>query len=299
MSSRQTFKAKEKNHFLIIGAVFVLAILSWRFFPTPGQFVANYIFSPFIKGENALNNLTRSDNEPPTDSELTKLTELEAENQELRTLLSETAEGKIVAGVIARPTALPYDVLLIDKGSNDGIKKDTPVYVGQETVIGFVASVYGDSSIVALVSTPGFTSTVYIYGPNIYTTAVGIGAGVTRIHVPQGVNLKIGNLVVMPSLSRGIYGAISAVDSLPERPEQYGYLTTNTPINSLRYVTVGKRPLATISFDEAKTVVEGARRDFLEVDVPDGVLIDAGDASEAASSTGINATSTETGVRTN
>src|SRR5690606_12103526 len=149
------------------------------------------------------------------------------------------------------------------------------------------------SALVALLSTPGFTSTAYILGPNIYTTAIGIGGGVTRIHVPQGIELKTGDLVVLPSLSQGIYGRISAVDSVPERPEQYGYMTTDVPINSLRLVSVGTTPLQNMSFEEARSAGEEAKREFLMVNVPEGGLVDVESGPATAISTNEVATTTE------
>lgn len=218
------------------------------------------------------------------DNQATELGYLREENESLRALLGDEEIEKISAGVIGRPTALPYDVLMIDKGEEDGIVEDAPVYAGEHTVIGFVAKVYNHSSLVALVSTPGFTSTAYIYGPNIYTTAVGIGGGVTRIHVPQGIEIEVGDPVVMPSLAKGVYGSISAVDSVPERPEQYGYVTTKLPINSLRAVAVGTRGLSVMDFEATQAVVDEAKRDFLMVDVPEGMLIDIGSSTSTATS---------------
>jgi len=284
MRLRQTSKIKER--LLFAGAVFVLALLFWRFLPAPWQLLAETIFRPLLETETALNNMARSESSALSLEESTELDFLRAENASLKEVLGQNDEPRIAAGVIGRPTALPYDVLMLDKGSDDGIKVDTPVYIGHNTVIGFIAATYQNSSLVVLLSTPGFSSTAYIFGPDIYTTAVGIGGGITRIHVPQGIALNIGDLVVLPSISAGIYGTVSAVDSVPERAEQYGYLTTKTPMSSLKTVAVGTRPLSVINFEEAQGVVEKAVRDFLTIDVPEEFLV------EASSSSSSTATST-------
>lgn len=286
MKSRQTSNSKDK--FLLIAAFSILAVLSWRFFPTPGEYLAEKIFRPLLNHESNLYTTLRSDGTSLEENEKVELDYLRAENSSLRDVMGENTRDRIAAGVIGRPTALPYDILLIDKGESEGILKDAPVYATKDTVIGFVAAVYQNSSLVALLSTPSFTSTAYILGPNIYTTAVGIGGGVTRIHVPQGIELNVGDLVVLPSLSKGVYGRISAIDSVPERPEQYGYLTTDLPINSLKIVSIGSAPLNKISFEEAKNLINEAKRDFLMIDVPVDVLVDI-----ETSSTTDNATSTE------
>ena len=297
MKLRQT--SHIKGRIVVATIVFVVAVLFWRFLPTPGELVSETIFRPLLQGETVLNNLVRGQSDPLSEEESNELDYLRAENTSLREVLGQSDEPRIAAGVIGRPSALPYDILMIDKGSDDGIKKDTPIYIGRDTVIGFVAETYQNSSLVALLSTPGFTSTAYIFGPNIYTTAVGIGGGVTRIHVPQGITLSVGDLVVLPSMSPGLYGTVNAVDSVPERAEQYGYLTTDIPISSLKVVAVGTRPPSVMEFDEARKVVEETRREFLSIDVPDEFLIEAQSSTSTATSTqeGVDAeSSTETDV---
>ena len=276
----------------MLTAALLLAVLSWRFFPTPGQFLGNVFLEPLLHGESALHNLVTKEPENFSVEERTELASLQEENDRLRDF-SDGDEEDILAGVIGRPTALPYDVLMIDKGSADGILANAPVFAAGDAAIGFVAAVYEHNALVALLSTPGYVSTVYIYGPNIYTTAIGQGGGVTRIHVPQGVTLEVGNPVVMPSLARGIYGSITAVDSVPERPEQYGYMTSDMPISSLRFVAVGKEPLSVVNFEEAKSIVDTVRREFLMIDVPADALIDLGETS-TSSATSSSATSTST-----
>ena len=216
---------------------------------------------------------------------------LEAENNELLGFSTSTSTSRLVASVIGRPTTLPYDTLVIDKGTDSGVKENAPVYIGGDQVIGFVAATYPGTSVVVLATTPGFSSTVYVYGPNIYTTAVGVGGGTLEIQVPQGIDMKVGDVVVLPAFNSGVYGVISVIDSSPTRPEQYGYVSINTPLQGLRFVGVGAEPLRTLSFDEAKAVVERVRQDFLELPVPSGVLVDVPETSTTTATS--TATSTE------
>jgi len=213
---------------------------------------------------------------------------LSQENRELRELLGDTEEKRILAGIIGRPDKLPYDVLVIDKGSSDAIVEGAPVFAGKNTVIGAVKKVFPNSSVVELVTSPGFTASVYIFGPNIYTNAQGVGGGQLRVGVPQGITLSEGDLVVLPSASSGVYGAISVIDSIPTRPEQYGYVSPEIPIQAMRYVSVGDSPLQPVTFEEAQAIVGEARSALFEVPVPEGVLVTTGSStatSSAASST--------------
>lgn len=210
---------------------------------------------------------------------------LERENDKLRSLLGEFGEKRVVAGIIGRPNALPYDVIVIDKGSTDGVILDAPVYIGDDRVIGIVQKVFADSAVVELITTPGFSTSVFVIGPDIYTTAVGLGGGQLRIGVPQGIPLAQGDPVVIPSVRSGIYGTISHIESLPTRPEQYGYVSTDIPLQSLRLVAVGSAPMRSVSFEEAQEIVAEQVDRYFTVPVPEGVLVVTGLASSSASTT--------------
>lgn len=202
------------------------------------------------------------------------LNSLAKENRELRSLLSDNGEERILAGVIGRPGVLPYDSLMLDQGLSDGVITGAPVYIGNSTVIGIVKNATAHTALVELVTTPGFKATVYIIGPDIYTNAVGMGGGQLRVGVPQGIGLSEGDLVVLPSITSGVYGEVSFVQSEATRPEQYGYVSPKIPIGSIRLVSVGKTPIQSVSFEEAQEILTEIKSTVLTIPVPDDVLVD-------------------------
>jgi hypothetical protein len=208
---------------------------------------------------------------------------LAKENEDLRSLLSYAGEERILAGIIGRPSQLPYDVLMLDRGSVDGVTEGAPVYINDSTVIGLVRAVTPYSSVAELITTPGFETTVYIIGPDIYTTAVGNGGGQMRVGVPQGIDLTVGDLVVIPSVTSGVYGAITHIETSPTQPEQYGYVATTIPLGSMRLVSIGKTPVQPVSFAEAQAMVATQKERLLVVPVPDGILIDIDTATTSTS----------------
>lgn len=218
---------------------------------------------------------------------------LAKENLELRDLLGYAGEERTLAGIIGRPGDLPYDALMIDQGSTNGIVEGAPVYIGGNTVIGLVKNVTAHASLVELVTSPGFEATVYIIGPDIYTNAVGMGGGQLRVGVPQGISLSEGDLVVLPSVASGVYGAISTVQSEATRPEQYGFVSPKTPLASIRLVSVGKNSLRDISFEEAQKILSDTKTTLFTVPVPEHILVEATSATSTATS------STETTVYEN
>lgn len=161
------------------------------------------------------------------------------ENMQLRALLNiSTSSERLMARVIARPNSLAYDFMQIDRGSDHGVTVGVPVYSGLDTVVGMVVDVSDKYSFVELFTTPGFTSTAYIIGPNVFSNLEGMGGGVARVKLPQGVPLDVGQLVLMPGVSNGVYGEVVSVENHPTQPEQYGYVTPPIAINNIFYVSV-------------------------------------------------------------
>jgi cell shape-determining protein MreC len=171
-----------------------------------------------------------------TDLTINRITE---ENKRFRSLLGAGKNERIAAGVIARPNQLPYDLLQIDRGSDDGIVVGAPVFIGEEVVVGLIVHTAPSYSFVELFTTSGFRATAFILGPNIVTELEGMGGGIARVKVPQGVSLKERDLVILPSIEPGLFGEIIAVQNEPTQPEQFGYITPHIPISSLHMVSVG------------------------------------------------------------
>jgi cell shape-determining protein MreC len=162
------------------------------------------------------------------------------ENMQLRGMSnSATAEERLVARVLARPDQVAYDLLQIDRGAKDGVVVGAPVYTGVDTVVGIVVYVADSYSFVDLFTSPGFESTAFIFGPNVFAPIEGMGGGVARVRLPQGVLINEGQLVILPGVSSRIYGEIVRVENEPTQPEQYGYVTPPLAMNNLLYVSVG------------------------------------------------------------
>ncbi len=163
------------------------------------------------------------------------------ENSRLRSLLGIGEETRVAAAVVARPSELPYDLLQIDRGSDHGVTVGSPVFVGKDVVIGLVVHVAKDYSFVQLITTPSFVATAFISGPNVVASLEGMGGGIARVKVPQGVPLVSGNLVYLPSVEPGVFGRVVYVENEPTQPEQYGYIAPDIPISSIYYVSVGQQ----------------------------------------------------------
>jgi rod shape-determining protein MreC len=211
--------------------------------------------------------ITQLENELATAAS-TDLTQqrLSEENRWLRGLLGGVEKKRIAAAVVARPDELPYDLLQIDRGSAHGIKVGAPVYIGADNVIGVISFVSEYSSFAQLFTTPGFSATAFISGPNIVTTLEGMGGGVARVSVPQGIPLTVGNLVHVPSIEPGVFGRVIYVENRPSQPEQYGFISLQTPISGIRYVAVASESVEKIDTAVFDVRVTEIIQDALNVD---------------------------------
>ncbi len=207
---------------------------------------------------------------------------LQADNDAFRAMLAATGTPRIAAVVTHGPSVLPYDTILIDQGRQRGVQVGAPVFYGTNQVIGVIQEVFEDHALATLITTSGFTTTVYVLGPDIYTTAEGLGGGVLRVAVPQGIPLAETDVLLLPTIAGGVVGEVSLVESIPTQPNQYGYITLPIPLKSLRYVSVATEPLTEIDFSVATTNVATTVAEYFTVSVPDNLLIAA---SSTASTT--------------
>lgn len=201
------------------------------------------------------------------------ITRLQIENDAFRTQLGAVPAERLLARVVARPNQLPYDVVMIDRGTDQGVVQNAPVFLGKDQVVGFVSSVNPTNALVTLVTTAGFRTSAYVIGPNIYTETEGMGGGILRVRVPQGILLQADDLVILPAIDSGVYGEVSYVEAAATQPEQYGYVAAAVPLQSLYYVSVGREPMVTHSFAEAQTVVADVQSDLFTVAVPEAMLV--------------------------
>jgi cell shape-determining protein MreC len=184
------------------------------------------------------------------------------ENAALRTKLGIVTEDRIAAAVIARPTELPYDMLQIDRGLRHGVAVGAPVFVGRDIVLGLVVHAADDYAFVELITTPGFGATAFVSGPNVVVPLEGYGGGVARVRVPQGIPLRLGDLVHLPSVNPGVFGRISHIENEPTQPEQYGYIAPEVPLSGLQFVAVGQQSQiaedVSVVDENIRTMIEAA-----------------------------------------
>ncbi len=259
LHSRHNFKKAQPPHVLKVVLIALAFLVGAYIVPSVFEGVSRVVLYPvhathtwfrtsqarlpmYLKGQSDLiKRISELENELAIASGTDLTTQrLYEENVWLRQLLGVDNNSRIAAAVIARPTELPYDLLQIDKGSDEGIKEGAPVYIGIDNVIGVVSHVTPTYAFVELFTTPGFTMTAFISGADVVATMEGYGSGIARVRVPQGIPLAVGNLVHIPGINPGVFGRIEYLENRPSQPEQYGYIALPKPVSGIHYVAVAK-----------------------------------------------------------
>lgn len=202
------------------------------------------------------------------------LRRLQEENNQLRRLTESNLPGeRIVARVMAGPSTLRYDLLQIDHGSKSGVVVGAPVFAGVDAVIGVVVHVLPNTAFVDLLTSSGFEATAFVLGPNVFATLEGMGGGVARVKLPQGLLMQEGDAVILPSVDSGVYGTVVSVENLPTQPEQYGYVTPATALSSLTYVSVAREALVQPEVADIDSRVQSAVRSQFRIKNQDGQFL--------------------------
>ena len=166
---------------------------------------------------------------------------LAAENESLKVLLGRTNKKNVLlSAVIERPSQSPYDTMVVDVGSSNGVTVGEKVFVDTSLPIGSVSEIYSDSSRVTLYSSSGQKVNVLLGSKNIKAEALGQGGGNFIIKIPRGVAVSEGDRIIAPSISVAVFGTVSHIDLAPNDSFQTIYFNSPVNLNELRFVYLVK-----------------------------------------------------------
>ncbi len=103
--------------------------------------------------------------------------------------------GRTRARVLSKPPFTPFDVVVVAVGESDGIKEGDRVMLG-EIYLGSIEYVDKDSSRIKLLSSPDADIESYIGDDAVPASLSGKGGGNFKTSLPQGSNVKEGDIVV-------------------------------------------------------------------------------------------------------
>lgn len=167
---------------------------------------------------------------------------LYAENLQLKAMLGRVSQDKtLLATVIVRPPETPYGTLMLDVGSKSGVRAGDLVSAGGSAYIGRVSEAYDTASRVTLFSAPGQSYQGMLRG-SVPVALTGEGSGSMEGQVPAGVDVSVGDPVLLPSIMPEFSALVTGVVAEEGESFQSVYLTLPANPLELRYLVVRLSP---------------------------------------------------------
>ncbi len=206
----------------------------------------------FLKTKNSLgleNNKLKIENQELKDR-LFFLDILEEDNKNLRSLfysdfgsaLNDLFKNDILANILAGPNISPYDSLILDTGSNEGINEGNLVFSRSDVVLGKVVKTYLRNSKVALFSSYGTETNAYMPKSKINVVLIGQGSGNFKVEVPRDLNIELNDLALISDKGKSYpFAKLSYIEESPTDKFKKIFFISPSNIRSLKVVVI-KRP---------------------------------------------------------
>lgn len=144
----------------------------------------------------------------------------------------------VAAGVLVHPPETPYDVLVVDAGSTNGVKKEDLVFLPEGAVVGRVIEVFGRSSRVKLFSMNGENTNAVLERGNVPIVLVGQGGGNFKFTLPREVAVLPGDRILSPAVDGALMGVARDVEVTPTDSFKTVLVESRAPVFTIRYVTI-------------------------------------------------------------
>lgn len=181
-----------------------------------------------------------------TDTASLKL--LQDENNELRSQLNFFSTQKFVhigSEVIGRNIEPLGSTLIINRGKKDGVQTGNAVVISQGVLIGKIAKVEEESSLVRLLNDnqSKVAATIVNHDKSLGVIEGGYGISVRMNFIPQQEDVRVGDLIVTSGLEAGmprglLIGNVAAVEKEAYEPFQRAILSPAAALSSISLVSV-------------------------------------------------------------
>ncbi|MES2213216.1 MAG: rod shape-determining protein MreC [Patescibacteria group bacterium] len=226
-------RKESRGKIIIISIIFVLLVGSAFLFPNALRTVSYGIAKPIWRVRDVIQSSTGSiknffvfkntliNRTIALEDELTTLKLKEAdydillkENEELKNQLGRTTTAtRVMARVVSTPPRSPYDTLIIDIGSRDGVIKGNKVFLAGNIILGIVTDITPYTSVVSLFSTGNQKQSAVLERTGATYELVGKGGANLQVEVPRDADVLWGDTFVYPDLSPAIIGSVYYIDS--------------------------------------------------------------------------------------
>ena len=165
---------------------------------------------------------------------------LQIENEYLKDLLGrkDTKQKTVLASVLVKPPQTPYDSLIIDIGDDYGVKVGDKVMANANVYVGEVGEVLPHSAKITLYSTPGKKLSVVLGKNSVTAEAVGMGGGNFNIFLPKEIEIKEGDVIVIPSITANVFGIVERVNFKDKDSFQTILFKSPVNVSELNFVEI-------------------------------------------------------------
>jgi cell shape-determining protein MreC len=165
---------------------------------------------------------------------------LKNENNELKEMLGriEIKNNFVLGNILTKPNHSPYDTIVIDIGSDVGIKEGDFVYANGNIPIGNIGKIYSRTSLVSLFTNPGQKTEGFAEGTNASVELIGRGGGNFEMIIPIELQVEKGTIIYLPSSTSLVLAIVDEVISSPSDPFKKVILSSPINVQNLKWVEV-------------------------------------------------------------
>lgn len=197
---------------LVLVTVFLLGVIFFFFFEASIISVASSVWkvkSIVVTGENILPVLDRR-----------------------------TQDHNVLASILTYPPQTPYDIIIIDAGSNDFVALGNKVSMTEGPILGLVSEVFPRSAKVRLFTTSGEKTNAVLERNEIPVILEGVGGGNFRISLPRNIDVEKGDRILSRDLSSRLLAVVGDVSA--KSTDSFKEIIAKSPANifNLRFVFV-------------------------------------------------------------
>ncbi|MDP3763825.1 MAG: rod shape-determining protein MreC [bacterium] len=184
---------------LTLSAIFLFGAIIFSFLDT---FIISVV-SPIWKVRNTI---TTGNETPPVSKEQTQ------ENKLLELLGRKQNTNVIVAAVLTHPPQTPYDVIIIDAGSNDSVTMGSEVSLPEGPILGVVYEVFSRKARVKLFSAAGEETDAVLERGDAPVTLIGLGGGNFKLILPRDVVVEKEDRILSADISSRLLAVVEEID---------------------------------------------------------------------------------------
>jgi cell shape-determining protein MreC len=163
------------------------------------------------------------------------------ENQDLKNQLGRsTHSDKIASRILSKPPVSPYDTLVIDTGSSEGVNLGNKVFSSDNIIVGIVTNVTPHTSLVRLFSSGNEKQEAVLSRTGASFVLVGSGGANLKLEVPKDTDILWGDVFSYPGLSASTIATVSYVDTNSQSAFKTVYLKVPGNVFSTKWVFVEK-----------------------------------------------------------